>query len=47
LKSVVLDIHENCSDFNKKVPTVNSEVLVVHLKNTESPGLIENNVLRN
>jgi hypothetical protein len=42
LKSVVLDIHENCSNFNKKVSTVNSEVLAVHLKNIESPGLIEN-----
>jgi len=35
-KTVVQDIHEKCSNFNKKVPLVNSEVLV-HLKNIESP----------
>ena len=35
-KCVVSDIHENCSNFNKKVPPVNSEVLV-HWTNIESP----------
>ena len=26
LKSVVQDIHENCSDLNRKVPPINSKV---------------------
>jgi hypothetical protein len=36
LKSVVYDIHENCSNLSKKVLLVNSEV-VVDLKNIERP----------
>jgi hypothetical protein len=35
-KKFVLDIHKNCSNFNKKVPSVNSEILF-DLKNIESP----------
>jgi hypothetical protein len=35
--SVVQDIPENCSNFNKKIPPVNSEVLV-DLNNIKSPG---------
>jgi hypothetical protein len=31
------DIHVNCSNFNTKVPSLNSEVLV-DLKDIESPG---------
>ena len=34
--SVVQDINEKCSNFNKKVPPVNS-VELAHLKNIESP----------
>ena len=39
LRSVAQDLHENCSNFNKEVPPVNSEVLV-DLKNIESPDLL-------
>ena len=39
------DIHENFSNFIKKVPTVNSEILV-HMKNIESPETTININLR-
>ena len=39
-KSVVSDIHENCSHFNKKVPPVNGGEVLVDLKNIESPRVL-------